>query len=68
MLYCENKGLVTLHVHGIAIVDVIDLISTFPTVDSVDYWVANNCHSSAASIWRKDSDHIDVKLSAKGDG
>lgn len=38
------------------------------TVDSVKYWVTNNCHSSAASIWRKDGDHIDFKLSAKGDG
>lgn len=38
------------------------------TVDSVKYWVTNNCHSPAASIWRKDGDHIDFKLSAKGDG
>lgn len=60
-----KKILVTLH--GIAMDKCLWFDINCVTVDTVDHWVTNNCHSSAASIWRKESDHIDFKLSAKGD-
>lgn len=63
--YIVEKVLVTLH--GIPIDKCYWFDIKCITIDTVGYWVTNNRNSSAASIWRKDGDHIEFKLSAKGD-